>query len=359
MKILEVIPRLQSGGAEKFVVDFSNEFIKTGNDCTLVTMYDLDSDDILSYYINDRVKKHSLGKRSGFDLRCLFRLYRYVRDEKPDVVHAHVGAITYLILVSLLYRKCKYYATIHSEARREAGSGINKFIRFFLFQSRLVVPVTISEESEKSFFDFYGISGNMIPIGCSPYEGNCSIEVGDLRKDIEYLFIHAGRLQRVKNQLSLVRGFERLVKDGVRARLIILGRKEDICIYNELQKYFTDNIVYLGEQSDCRSYMANCDAFCLSSTMEGMPITIIEAFSVGCIPIVTPVGGCVTMIENGTNGILADDVSEEAIYKAMRHFVNLSKKDKMIMSENALNTFNEKYTISRTVNRYISLFEKL
>ena len=41
-----------------------------------------------------------------------------------------------------------------------------------------------------------------------------------------------------------------------------------------------------------RDYMIAADAMCLSSKMEGMPMTIIEAFSVGLPALCTPVGGC-------------------------------------------------------------------
>ena len=359
MKILEVIPKLQSGGAEKFVVDLTNELGKRSYDCTLVTLYDTDENDILSTHLDDNIKKFSLGKKMGIDLKCMFRLFQYIRKEKPNVVHAHVGAITYLILSAVLFRKCKYFATIHSEAKREAGRGVNKIIRKFLFKYYLVHPVTISDESEKSFQVFYNRSGNLIPNGCSVYQNLETFVTKKWREKSDYLFIHVGRLQRVKNQISLVKAFIRLIEDGTNVTLLILGRKEDRQVYEEIKPYFSENIVYLGEQSDCRAYMSECDAFCLSSTMEGMPITIIEAFSVGCIPIVTPVGGCVNMIEDGVNGILTTEVSEKSIYLSLKRFVNLNNAERTKLSLNAKKTYEIKYSIKKSASEYIYLFERL
>lgn len=359
MKILEVIPKLQSGGAEKFVVDLTNEFINISHDCTLLTLFDLDKNDILSNHLCHKVKKHSLGKKMGIDLKCMFRSYKYIKEEKPDVVHAHVGAITYLILSAILYRKCKYFATIHSEAKREAGRGLNKLIRQFLFKFKLVHPVTISAESEKSFQKFYRRYGNMIPNGCSPYQPTQYNFLRNWRENTDFLFVHAGRLQRVKNQISLVKAFKELLDDGIHARLLILGRKEDELVYEKIKPYFSDNIVYLGEQSDCRAYMSECDAFCLTSTMEGMPITIIEAFSVGCTPIVTPVGGCVNMIEDGVNGLLSTDTSEDSIYQSFKRFIEMNDSERSVLSQNARKTFETDYSIKKTANQYINLFEQL
>ncbi len=359
MKILEVIPKLQSGGAEKFVVDLTNEFVKTSHNCTLLTLFDLDKYDILRTHLTNDVKTHSIGKKRGVDFKCMFRLYQYIRKEKPEVVHAHVGAITYLILTAVLHRKCKYFATIHSEAKREANGGINKLIRNFLFKLKLVHPITISEESEKSFYNFYKEHGILIPNGCSDYckkDENITIQ---WRKDTDFLFIHVGRLQKVKNQIALVKAFQKILDDGIRARLLILGRKEDELVYEKIKPYFSDNIVYLGEQSDCRAYMSECDAFCLTSTMEGMPITIIEAFSVGCPPIVTPVGGCTNIVKDNYNGIIAKDCSETSIYDALKRFIELSNDKRLALSKIARNTYIENYSISKVSRKYLTIFSKI
>lgn len=41
------------------------------------------------------------------------------------------------------------------------------------------------------------------------------------------------------------------------------------------------------------------DAYALCSSYEGMPISLIEAIGVGCIPVCTPVGGIVDVVHNG------------------------------------------------------------
>lgn len=48
--------------------------------------------------------------------------------------------------------------------------------------------------------------------------------------------------------------------------------------------------------------MAHCDAMCLPSIWEGLPVTLLEALSVGCIPICSNVGGIPDVIESGMNG---------------------------------------------------------
>lgn len=356
MKILEITPNLHCGGAEKLVVDLTNELSARGNECTIVTLFDLDTLDIFKSLINDGIKFHSLGKRLGFDLKCLYHLYKFINEEKPDIVHAHTGGITYLILAVLLHRNAKYFATIHSDAKAEAGGGLHKIIRKFLFKFKIVTPITISEESESSFKNFYGQSGHLITNGCSKYSNTDIIDKEKFRKDVDFLFVHVGSIQPVKNQLTLIKVFCRLLKEGKRVRLIFLGRIADKNIYNSLEPYFSENIVYIGEKQNPRDYMNICDAYCMTSLWEGMPISIIEAFSVGCIPITTPVGGCINMIEDGVNGILAENTSEQAIYDALLKFMELDSSTKTKMSENALKSFKSHYSIEKTAFEYLNLF---
>ena len=292
------------------------------------------------------------------DIKCMYRLYRFIRLNKPEIVHVHLGAIIYILISAIFIRKVNFYATIHSEAKREAGIRLSKWIRFLLFKLRLVAPITISPESEKSFISFYKRSGFMIPNGCSEYQldTNNLRQFKNFRHGIDYLFLHAGRIQEVKNQIMLLKAFSRLIQNGIRARLLIAGRVEDPKLFEEMKPYFSENIVYIGEQKDIKSILSICDAFCLSSKMEGMPITIIEAFSVGCIPIVTPVGGCVNMIRNRENGFISENIEEDAYYKSLLDFIKTEKSALNKIIDNIKQDFQANYSINITASKYIEYF---
>lgn len=356
MKILEIITNLKGAGAQKFVVDLTNELCAQSHKCTLLTLFKNDSDDILRTFIDNRVQTASLNKSLGFDIKCLLQLFNFIRNEQPDIVHAHIGSVPYLMFSVLFYRKCKYFATIHSDAEFDAGKGLHRIIRKFLFKCKLVTPITISEESERSFKQFYGMPGNLIPNGCSKFVESERIDENKYRKDTDYLFIHVGRLNSVKNQICLVKAFDRIIKEGVNARLIIIGRIQEETVFNLISPYFSDNIIYLGEHSNPRAFINISDAFCLTSLCEGMPISIIEAFSVGCPAIVTPVGGCLNMVENGVNGILAEDTSEVSYYHAIRRYIELDNKAKVEMANKALESYMNLYSINKTVSEYMKLF---
>ena len=119
MRILQVLATLTSGGAEHCAVELTNELIRQGNECDVLTLFDVAQENDLVKQLNPQVKFYSIHKKLGLDLRCYARLYRFIKEGQYDVVHAHVGAIPYLLLSTIFLRKVKFVATIHSEEKRE------------------------------------------------------------------------------------------------------------------------------------------------------------------------------------------------------------------------------------------------
>ena len=108
MKIIEVIPHLKSGGAEKFVVDISGAFDRLGHESYVLTLFTPMENDLLYQQLPLRVKKDNLNKKPGFDLRLFFKLFRHIEATSPDIVHFHIGAIKYGLISALFYRSILY-----------------------------------------------------------------------------------------------------------------------------------------------------------------------------------------------------------------------------------------------------------
>ena len=310
MKILQVLSTLGTGGAEHFAVGLTNELIQEGYECDLVTLFDVEEGNDLLKELSPKCSYSSLHKKLGFDLGCYIRLHRFIKAGGYDVVHAHVGAIPYILLSTLLLNKVKFVSTIHSEAKREAGRNIMKWSRLYMFKHNKCTPVTISEESKSSFDEYYKMDAPMVYNGVSEYNG---AGISPLRDNEEQLlFIHPASCQPVKNQVLLIKAFAKLVSEYPNSKMIWLGRNETYqSLYNSLVPFMPKQFIYVGTVPNVRDYLAQADAMCLSSKMEGMPMTIIEAFSVGTPALCTPVGGIVNMIEEDKNGLLSASLSIE------------------------------------------------
>lgn len=355
MRILQIIPTLGTGGAEHFVVELSNELCRQGHDVEVLTLYAIPEGNHLRDALDSRIKVTSLNKKRGLWLKGFFSVWSFIKKKEYDVVHGHVGAIKYMTLASLFCSKENFVATIHSEAKREAGKFVDKWSRKLMFNLRTCFPVTVSDESERSFEAFYGKNTAMIVNGVSTYQQQKEVVLRD--NDRQTVFLHVASCQLVKNQKLLLKAFNRLQEDGVDAKLVWVGSNTTFMeLFHSLEPLMQRNVSFLGVVDGVRDYMVAADAVCLSSKMEGMPMTIIEAFSVGRPALCTPVGGCVNMIKTGENGMLSENLTVDAYYKMLSSFVALPENERIQMSNNAQESF-QKYTIENCAISYLKVYE--
>ena len=365
MRIIEIIPSLVSGGAERFVVDLSNE-LSVDHEVFLVVLYSLD-DPIKSFYLRDvskRVKIIELNKHKGFDFRLFFKLYRLIKKLAPDVVHTHMPGIVYIQLSLYLNRIPLYVHTVHNDAFKERGRDIiNKMSRIRSFKSKRVIPVTISKESNESFKRCYGLPAPIIFNGRNiPSEISISNQV--LKEFFNYrhssntkVIINLARVQSQKRQDLLARVAKRLEDEGYRFQILIIGRIHDDGMKHRIIDANCSKLLLLGEKDNPLEYLSLSDAYTLSSSHEGMPISLIEALGVGAIPICTPVGGCKDVIIDGVNGFLAKDISEEEYYVMLKRFMSLSTEEIKQMKIVSKRSY-AKYSMTECANQYVTLFNR-
>lgn len=355
MRILQLIPTLGSGGAEHFVFELSNELVAQGHHVEILTLYDTPEGNPLRRGLDERIQVCSLKKRKGLEPRIFYSVWQFIARSKFDVVHGHVGAIKYMTVASFLCKKVRFVVTIHSEARREAGQSVDRWSRKLMFKFRTCTPVTISEESERSFETYYGRKTVMIVNGVSTYEQKKEVMLRD--NDKQTVFLHVASCQPVKNQELLLKAFNRLLDDGEDAKLVWVGDNTSFMeLFRSLGPLMQRNVSFLGVVDGVRDYMVAADAVCLSSKMEGMPMTIIESFSVGRPVLCTPVGGCLNMIKQGKNGMLSEGLTVEAYHKMLSDFIALPAIERNHLSNLARESFQE-YTVENCAKNYLKVYE--
>lgn len=61
---------------------------------------------------------------------------------------------------------------------------------------------------------------------------------------------------------------------------------------------------FAGLQAETRPYLQAMDIFMMSSEFEGLPIALLEAMSMGCMPASTTAGGIPELVSDNSNGVL-------------------------------------------------------
>ncbi|WP_104384602.1 glycosyltransferase family 4 protein [Sphingobacterium sp. HMA12] len=362
LTLVHIIPSLGRGGAERFVVDLCNELAKS-NEVYLISLFD-NTEHSFQHEVSKDVRLISLGKRPGLDLKVIPKLFKLIKKIAPRVVNSHINALEYLIpymLFRFRNKNIKFFHTIHNEADKEVENRGIFLIRKMLFSSKLITPITISSSMSQSFQKVYNLYGydKQIDNGrpFKPFDIKKRDEIrAKYRAADGQLYVNVARIDTQKNQLNLVRAFKNLRSTIGNGVLLVLGDVMNETIYRNIIDEVAGeyNIYLLGGVSNVEDYLAASDAFILPSIYEGMPISLIEALSHGCIPICSPVGGMKDMIEdekNGffTTGTLVDDIANGIV----RYSKNENKE---AISENAKKCFHDHYAIESSASNYLKAY---
>lgn len=298
MRILQVIPVLDMAGAETMCQNLSVELHKMGHDVLVISLYTKETP------LTENLRKNGvpvvfLGKKTGLDILCFYRLYREIQKFQPDVVHSHIYAGKYAHIAASAAGVNVKVHTVHSIAQKEADTN-DKKLNGFLFKKMRVLPVALSEEVRQSIVELYHLNPKEIPIACNGIPMDRCDPCSAYPKTATN-FIHVGRFGEEKNHGNLIRGFVKAHEQHPAIQLRLYGdgplRQDMEDLVAELQAQ--DFIHFMGLTNDVYGAMAKADVFILPSIYEGMPMTLIEAMATGLPIITTPVGGIVDMLEDG------------------------------------------------------------
>lgn len=360
-KVIHIIGNLDHGGAERFVTDLCNELARKEVDVTLVSLCDNQLHHSLVDQIGDRVKYVSFSKKPGLSIAVIFKLTVWLSNQQPTVVHSHLNGSEYLILYRIFSKRTTFFHTLHNVAEAECPERAIKYLRKIHYRNNKVIPVTISSECSHSYRRYYQLNNDRL-IENAREEIKLTAEQPGLVKKYratsdEIILVHIGRISAEKNQRMLVEAVKQInATETIKCRLLLIGEKKEQQVYDELLALAESDsrIELLGLRKNVADYLSIAHAFCLSSHWEGMPISLIEAMSLGCIPVCTSVGGIPDMITDGVNGFLSRPNHTAAYADALRKVMYGHDLDKM--KAKTIQTYKNRYTISVSADRYLNMY---
>lgn len=363
MRIIQIIYALGSGGAEKFVVNLSNELIAKGNEVIVIQLLDNSKENrnFNQQFLHKDVQYINAGFTPGFSIAKVRKVCKIIKEINPDVVHCHLNVIPYIFPLALKRGGVKFVHTLHNIAQKACGSIFQKPINKWFYKTGRIIPVTISDECKESYKCFYGLP-NVTRINNGTSELKASEMLNSVKTEIETykrtsftkVLVHAARCSEQKNQMLLINSINRLVSEGKDIVLLILGSHYDSKEGKELKERACENIHFLGLKSNVGDYMLCADAFCLSSSYEGLPISLLEALSAGLTPVCTPVGGIPDVVTDGITGYLSKDLSEESYVEVLTRFIE-KPIDKYMLKEQ----YNKFYSMHFCAEEYIKLYKAI
>ncbi|MFH1463040.1 MAG: glycosyltransferase [Pseudomonadota bacterium] len=324
MRIIQVIPSLSVGGAERVAALLALAQRRAGDTVAVVSLYDPAASWIERELREAGVALHHLAKRPGLDPPLIRRLARALRAIGPDIVHTHLHTLKYVLAARLLLRRRGALVhTVHNLAEREA-EGYDRALSRVAFRA-CAVPVAIGDEVARSLRAAYGITPRWtIPNGvvvadfaAQPGAGAAARETLGLGPEVP-LLLTAGRLNAQKNQAALLEAFADPRLAALGAHLLIAG-EGDLRPALEARARalgIGDRVRFLGVVSTLPALLAAADAFVLSSDWEGNPLVVMEAMAAGK-PIIATSVGCVPKLVSAATGRLVRPGDRAALSAAL------------------------------------------
>jgi sugar transferase (PEP-CTERM/EpsH1 system associated) len=322
-----------------------------------------DSTSFASRICRDDVPILTLGKKPGQDLGLHFRLFRAFRSLRPTIVHtrnlATIEAVAAATAALVPHR-------VHGEHGRDMQDPDGRRVRY-QWMRRCLSPlvscfIALSGELEKYLVEKVGVSpSKVVRIGNGvdlerfhPGKGSASggkVVIGSVT-----------RMQEVKDPLTLAHAFVRLVKNGLgeRARLVLVG---DGPLLEEVRRVLrTGNAEahasLLGSREDVPSLLLSFDVFALSSRVEGISNTILEAMATGLPVVATRVGGNDELVEDEVTGSLVPPRDPDALAEALSRYVRDEKLRADRGRAGRLRAERE-FGLDGMVARYVEVYDSL
>jgi sugar transferase (PEP-CTERM/EpsH1 system associated) len=319
--------------------------------------------------IDDGIELHPLGRRPGFDWRCVRRLARCVRDSGAQMVHAHqYTPYAYITAARLLGGRPPVLFTEHGRFYPDLSSAKRRLFNRLL-TCRHDRFVAVGGAVKQALIEKEGLPAERIEVvynGAASEPASPSAEWrAEVRREFgaagdEFVVLQVARLDPIKDHTTALKSLAAAVSRNPRIRLVLVGDGPE---RPTIERQIVDlglqrSVTMLGQRGDVPVLLAAADAFLLTSVSEGLPVTIIEAMAAGLPVVSTGVGGVPEIIDDGDTGLLAPAGDVDALAQAMLRIsqdANLRESLAARGRERAASRFSEE----RMIERYHSLYAEL
>jgi glycosyltransferase involved in cell wall biosynthesis len=312
-----------------------------------------------------------LGRKPGIDWQTVSRLRNCLRKESVDLLHAHQYTPFFYAALArmtgawrtkiLMTEHGRFYPDIVSWKRR--------------LTNRLVLTRACDHATACSRFSAEALRVNdgfskvetlyngvdiqqMAPRGTDEKVAQRRRKLG-LRDDRLYVACIA-RFHPVKDHLTLIKAWPEVIRRTPHARLLLVGDGPQGGAIRKLidELKISDSIEFWGIRHDVAEILRAVDLFVLPSLSEAASLTLLEAMSCQCPPVVTEVGGNPEHVTDGVEGRLVprgDSVRmSEAIVDllgsaSLRRSMGLASRQRVI----------DAFDLNQAIERYAELYSTL
>jgi glycosyltransferase involved in cell wall biosynthesis len=279
------------------------------------------------------------------DAVSLWRLWRILRRERPDIVHSHSPKIALLGTIAARAAGTKVVLTSIFGVRQMTKTGFSRRLLDFTtwLSCRLADQVWCDSFSIRDYLADRGLcplrksivfgQGSAMGVDAkemfSPFRCGSKVRLAvraehGIPAEAPVLG-YVGRLAADKGMRELASAWRNLRGRYPSLHLVLVGpfdATDPISLDDELLFRADDRIHLLGLCEDVARYLAAMDVFVMPSYREGFPIVNLEAAAMALPIVSTHIPGCTDSVADGATATLVAPRDPEALESAIRKYLD-------------------------------------
>ena len=332
LRIVHGLLSLDVGGLERVVVSLAREGVRRGHKISIVCIER--HGELVQEIQIAGTDVISLEKPAGRHNEFISHAGAVLDRLTPDLVHTHqIGAAWYLGAAAA-QRNLPVLHTEHGNQFARVSGGITRLkSRLFYAKAARVIDefCCVSADVADAVTRWRTVPRRkvkVVPNGIEIGDGAMGSDREIVRESLGIPYDACvigtvGRLAEVKRQDRLLRATANLRTRRPDVWLLIVGEGSE---RNRLQELaaslgISDRVCFAGYQSEPIRYLRAMDVFALTSQSEGLPISLLEAWTVGLPVVCTSVGGIPDAVTHNRNGLLVPNNEGSDLECALSHIL--------------------------------------
>jgi sugar transferase (PEP-CTERM/EpsH1 system associated) len=304
-----------------------------------------------------------------------WRLFKLLRELKPDIVHTRNLATVECQLPALLAGvRCRVHGEHGWDVFDPGGTNRRYQLLRRFFEPFIPLYIPLSRQLQDYLENKVGVpsykirriingvdTAKFFPAqGAKPLIAGCPFG----ERDNLLLIGTIGRMHGVKDQTTLAKAFVHLLRirpeAKAYARLVLVGEgplKQDC--QTLLQAAGVDDLAWLpGEREDNAEILRGLDIFVLPSLAEGISNSILEAMATGLPVVATAVGGNPDLVNDGETGRLLEPSNPEKMAEVLAGYLD-DRATLQRHGEQGLRRVLEELSLDTMAGRYMAVYDEL
>lgn len=359
MRVVQIIDSLQAGGAERMAVNYANALSKKIDFSGLVATR---TEGPLAAKLDDNVSYLFLNKKNSIDLQSVFRLRKFIKKNKVDIIHAHSSSFFIASLVKIIYPKVKIVWHDHYGNRAKE---LKKQHRILVFFSLFFNKIFAVNEELKLWSEANMNCKNVVFVPNFVIKENQIQQITYLKGKEGKRIILLANLKNPKNHFMVLNAFLNLKLYEDNWSLHFIGY-DYLDSYSDILKDFIkvnelkEHVFFYGSVSDVDFVLSQGSIGVLASTYEGFPVSLIEYGFANLAVLSTSSGYCQQIIENGKSGLLFNPENENELSSQLQKLIE-DEKMRLTLSEklnkSVVETYSENNILKTVLYEYHQIVE--